>query len=102
MNIIEEQIRIARPRILLSFGTHGCHNAAAILLKYNPNNTVLRALHQDNTPLSRLECLLRSNPSSRQGIPVTYDSFSFTFWAVYQPAREKNRYLEIIRCLKHC
>jgi hypothetical protein len=97
---IEEQIRIVRPRILLSFGTYGCHNAAAILLKYNPNNTVLRALHQDSSPLTRLECLLKSNPSLRQGIPVTYDSFSFIFWAVYQPAREKNRYIGDYEVLK--
>lgn len=98
---IEEQIRIVRPRILLSFGIDGCHNAAAILLKYNPNNTVLRTLLQAKSPVTRLESLLASNPSLRQGIPVTYDSFSLTFWAVYQPARDKryNGDYEILRTL---
>ena len=85
---IKEQIRIVRPRILLSFGTAGCNNAAEILSKYNRNNTVLTEL-QKNSPLTRLGSLLKSNPSLQQGIPVNYDSFSFTFWALNQPARNK-------------
>lgn len=97
---IEEQLRIVRPRILLSFGNDGCHNAAAILLKYNPKNTILQELLHESRPLTRLETLLKTTPSLRQGIPVTYDSFSLAFWAVYQPARASNRYIGDYEVLK--
>jgi hypothetical protein len=99
---IEEQIRIVKPRILLSFGNYGCKNAATILLKENPENIILKTLSESHSPITELRNIMKANLIHDCGIPVRYNNLSLNFWAVYQPARATNRYsgdYDVVRTL---
>jgi hypothetical protein len=99
---IEEQIRIVKPRILLSFGNQGCRNAATVLLKENPENKILSALSNSNAPISKLKILINNDPQLRYGVPVRYNNRPLKFWSIYQPARSINRYsgdYDVVRTL---
>ena len=99
---IEDQIRIVKPKILLSFGNIGCRNASAILLKENPKNKILKELSISNSPISILRKIVNDKANFNYGIPVEYNNSSLYFWSVYQPARAKNRFFgdyEVVRRL---
>ena len=88
---IVDQIKIVRPKIIVSFGNFGCRNVASILSKENPDNPLLQGLTRLRSPLKELMKSLMSHNSGikKKGINVKYNSSHMTFWPLYQPARNQ-------------
>ena len=88
---IVDQIKIVRPKIIVSFGNFGCRNVASILSQENPDNTVLQELTRLRSPLKEvMKSLISHYPGiKKKGINVKYNPARVTFWPLYQPARNK-------------
>jgi hypothetical protein len=86
---IVEQIKIVRPKIIVSFGNFGCRNVASILSQENPDNPLLQELTGLRRPLKEVMNSLMSKYRGikKNGIDVKYNSSRVTFWPLYQPAR---------------
>jgi uracil-DNA glycosylase len=81
---IEQQIRIVRPRCLVSFGDQGCRNVAAILVAQNSDSGLLSALADSPEPLR----LLRGRPQreARSLSRLRFGREELAFVPLYQPA----------------
>ena len=79
----EDQIRVVRPRCLVSFGDLGCRNVATILARENPDTSLLAVLSDSSEPLR----LLRNRPNGepRGLLRLRFGREDLAFVPLYQP-----------------